>query len=384
MSSLKVLGWAVPALGLSAAAWMGWQRREAGPPPAGPEVKIVTVLKGPIRQVVREIGHLQPLVSAEVKPEISGRVTQVLASVGQAVQVGEVLVRLDDRILLKGLEEARIDVEQASLNEEKARRNLDRRLQLERGGQGLISPEELEDSRTEYALAIVARRQAETAVQKVEEELQHTAVTAPLAGTVLACAVKPGDVVVGSTSAASPTPLMLLADTARMSVVVAVNEMDYPKVAAGQRVEVRAVALGADVFPGEITAVGLAGNADAKNKNIITFTVEAVVKDPRGKLRSGMTATVDIITREKQQALLLPREAVLMREGRCRLIRVSGGKEETLDLDTGLETETEVEIASGLEAGDEVKQGAWTQEDLEAFRKDVDERRKKRAGHTRF
>lgn len=353
---------------------MAFQGKGA-PAPCRPESRTAEARTGPLRRTVREIGQLQPVQWVDVKSEISGRVAQILVAVGTSVKSGQVLVRLDDRILLKQLEQARIKVELARLTEDKQRRNLARRTQLSQDGRGLIAPEELDQARTDYDLAVVSRRDAESAVQTVEEQLQHTTIVSVLDGLVIERGVNPGDVVVGSASAGAPIALLRVADVTRMRVLVEVNEVDYPDVAAGQPVEVHPVALVGQVFRGEVVAVGLSGRADAKNRNLITYQVQAEVKDPKGSLRAGMTATVDIITREKTEALLIPREAVLRKDGATRVIRVSDGREGTVDIKTGLEGETEVEVLDGLQAGDRVKLGAWTEADWEAFRKGQQDRR---------
>ncbi len=362
------------ALLLAGGGWMAFREKDA-PAPAGAESRTAEARTGPLRQTVREIGQLQPVVSVDVRSEISGRVAEVLAEVGTPVKAGQVLLRLDDRVLLKQLEQAKIKVEQARLTEDKQRRNLERRTRLSQDGRGVIAAEELDQARTDYDLAVVSRRDAESAVQTVEEQLQHTTIASVLDGLVIERAVNPGDVVIGSASAGAPTSLLRVADVSRMRVMVEVNEVDYPKVAAGQPVEVHPVALVGQVFRGEVVAVGLSGHADAKNKNLITYQVQAEVEDSRGSLRAAMTATVDIITREKAEALLIPREAALQRDGVTRVIRVSDGREEQVEVETGLEGETEVEVVKGLQAGDRVKLGAWTEADWEAFRKDQLDRR---------
>jgi RND family efflux transporter MFP subunit len=362
------------ALVLAGGGWMAF-RGKGVPVPAGADSRTVEVRTGPLRQTVREIGQLQPVEWVDVKSEISGRISQILAEVGTPVKSGQVLVRLDDRILLKQLDQARIKVELARLTEDKQRRTLARRTQLFEDGRGVIAAEELDQARTDYDLAVVSRRDAENAVQTVEEQLQHTTIVSVLDGLVIERGVNPGDVVIGSASAGAPTALMRVANVARMRVVVEVNEVDYPDVAVGQPVEVHPVALVGKVFRGAVVAVGLSGHADAKNKNLITYQVKAEVQDFSGSLRSAMTATVDIVTREKAEALLIPREAVLKQDGATRVIRVLDGQEETVDIKTGLEGETEVEVLEGLQAGDRVKLGAWTEADWEVFRKDQQDRR---------
>ena len=366
--SRAALAWGLAGAGLL--GWGGWRlwapARKAGAD--APAFRTAEAKRGPLRQTVREVGHLQPAVWVDVKSEISGRVAEALASIGDEVKAGQVLVRLDDRIPAQQLAQARIKVELARLTEEKQKRGLDRRSRLSGEGRSVISPEELEQARTDYDLAVVSRRDAESAAQTAEDQLKHTTILSPLDGLVIERAVNPGDVVIGSASAGAPTALMRVANCRRMEVVLEINEVDYPKVAAGQPVELRATALGDEVFRGKVVSVGLSGHADAKNKNLITYTVQAEVDDAEGHLRASMTATVDIITAERKDALVLPREAVVPRDGKPSVFRLSGGDGEDVAVKTGLQNDTEVEIAEGLKEGDSVRLGAWGEEDWKAFR----------------
>ena len=127
MSRTTLLGLSVAAL-LTAGGWKLWAPAMKGVE-AAPAFRTAEAKRGPLRQTVREVGHVQPSVRTDVKSEVSGRVAEVLAKTGDTVKAGQVLVRLDDRIPLKQLEQARIKVEQARLTETKQKRNFDRRAQ---------------------------------------------------------------------------------------------------------------------------------------------------------------------------------------------------------------------------------------------------------------
>ncbi len=376
------VAWAGGAFALILLAGGGGYAWLQGSGEGEPEEKdrTVRVRFAPLRQVVREIGHLQPVVKIEVKPEISGRVSEILADVGDAAKTGQVLVRLDDRILLNQLEQARIKLGQARLTEDKHCRNLERPAQHSEGGPALIPREELEQARTDYEMAVASRRDAENTVKNMEDQLRHTAIASPMDGLLIERGVSVGDVVIGTSSAGAPTTLVTVADTKRMQVVIEVNEVDYPKVASGQAVELKTSSRPDRTLRGKVVSVGLSGHPDAKNKNVITYTVKAEVEDPSGSLRAGMTATADIITQEKEKALIIPREAVGLKDGKPFAIRVKDGKGESVDLATGLESENEVEVLSGLAEGEEVRLGAWTASDWEAYHKAQRDRRDQSMG----
>ncbi|GEM_PF-2582962 len=373
----KGLAWTAGAAALLFGGWKVWHREKPRPENTPvEEVRTATAHRGTLQQVVRETGRLQPATQIEVKSEVGGRVAEILVDTGETVKAGQLLVRLDDRILKTQREQALLKVEQARLTEESKQRVSERKRRMAAGSPGLIPVEELEQARTDADLAVVSRRDAEQAVRNVEEQLAHTAIASSMDGRVIERAVGVGDVVVGTSTAGTPTTLMTVADTRRMQVVVEVHEVDAPKVAVGQAVEVRASPLPERTFHGKVAAVGLSGHADAKNRNVVTYTVQALLEDPEGLLRAGMTAAVDIVTTRRENALLLPREAVTSREGKPWALRMKDSKGERVALTTGLEGETEVEILSGLSEGDVVRLGGFDEEDWQDFHQGQEDRRK--------
>jgi len=132
-------------------------------------------------------------------------------------------------------------------------------------------------------------------------------------------------------------------------VSVNVEESRLGQVSNGQNVALRVLAYPGVEFPGLVPSV-----APIADKKTHTFVVKVMPLDKKGLLRSGMYADVTILAQEKPQALLAPRAAVAERDGKQFVYRVKDNQVEQVQVSTGLSNETDIEIKSGLKAGDQI------------------------------
>ena len=209
---------------------------------------------------------------------------------------------------------------------------------------------------------------AQIALEAAQQELTKYRIASPVDGTILVKNAKVGDVA----SADSQDPMMVIADMSRMKFSVEIDEMDIWEIEQGQLVVITAAALPGQTFMGEITNVG--GEGNVKGNGITTYNVEVTINDP-GKLRSGMNIDARIVLDSASNALTLPDNALYEADGTNALViaRVAGGADEELVVDSseypgifvpdgyqlvrieyGVSDGINVEIVSGLRAGDEV------------------------------
>lgn len=209
---------------------------------------------------------------------------------------------------------------------------------------------------------------AQIALEAAQQELTKYRIASPVDGTILVKNAKVGDVA----SADSQEPMMVIADMSRMKFSVEIDEMDIWEIEQGQLVVITAAALPGQTFMGEITNVG--GEGNVKGNGITTYNVEVTINDP-GKLRSGMNIDARIVLDSASNALTLPDNALYEADGTNALViaRIAGGADEELVVDGseypgifvpdgyqlvrieyGVSDGINVEIVSGLRAGDEV------------------------------
>lgn len=177
--------------------------------------------------------------------------------------------------------------------------------------------------------------------------LDNTRVTAPIGGQVARIPIDEGNL------AGLATPLAVIVNEAAMVVKAALPERHYGAfLAAGERirVQVRFTALGdGEALPGRLVAVS--PTIDPASR---TFTAEVEVNDPRGRLASGMYASVTFEMERAEDAQLVPAAALCSRGGRRGVFVVDGEVARFRALVTGIEAEGAVQVLGGLEGGERI------------------------------
>lgn len=193
--------------------------------------------------------------------------------------------------------------------------------------------------------------QAKAQVQNLEVQLNKTVLRAPFAGLVTRQDAKLGQSVTPGTS------LVTLMANGALKVTAKVPEVDIGKVAVGNHVEIHLDAFPEANFAGTVSKVDPAETIlDGVVNYQITITFDQ--QDPR--LRSGLTANLDIITQDKE-VLVLPQTALLQHNNALYVHKVVQGKQIETTVTTGIIGQDElVEVLTGLQEGDIVLNPATT------------------------
>jgi len=188
----------------------------------------------------------------------------------------------------------------------------------------------------------IAAAQARVDAARATLEMAH--VRAPFSGTITAVHVMPGDRV----SAGSPA--FGLADLSRLLVDVELSEVDVNRVRMGQPVELTFDAVPDKVYQGEVVEIGLVGMAA---QGVVNFPVTVQILDADGLVRPGMTAAVNIVAEEVEDALQIPNRAVRLRDGRRVVYVLRQGELTPVTVELGVSSETNSQVLEGdLEVGD--------------------------------
>lgn len=301
---------------IGGAGFLGWRRFGATP-----EVAVVAVKRGSVAEVVYATGVVEPTRWAKVIAYQRKRIVDICDCEGRTVKAGDVLARLDDT------------EEKANLAELEARRAL-----LKNDVDRVTGLYKL-NAATKTALdqAITALREYDARVEARKQRLADLVLRAPIDGVVLKREGHIGDMAGTGVNDAlfwvgKPKPLRIDAD---------VNEEDMPRVKVGQKALLRhdgypGQALEAEV--GEITPKG-----DPQTK---TFRVYLTLPDDT-PLRIGMSVEANIVIAARENALVVPAEAIL--DG--AVDRVSNGVVARAPVKTGVRGVRLVEILSGLDEG---------------------------------
>lgn len=287
-------------------------------PSSAPHVSYRTVPaeRGALRVEVSATGTLAPLTQVDVSTELSGVVRSVSVDENQRVSAGDVLAVLDTGRIEAQIERAEANVAAAAarvLDAEvtltETRQALARAEQL--ASRGMVADQALETSkaafdRADSAVAIARANQdiAEAELKLQQADLDKSTIYAPIDGIVLTRSLNPGQTVSASTQA--PILFVIAENLERMELKAAIDEADIGQVAEGQTARFTVDAFPTRRFDAEISDIAY---ASVVTEGVVTYEARLAVTNDELLLRPGMTATVDIVTREAEDALLVPASA---------------------------------------------------------------------------
>ena len=186
-----------------------------------PEVPTAQAERRDIREEIRLSGDVSPAFQVEIKPEVGGKLRDVLTATGRAVKAGELLFVIDDSDLQIERASAQVEIDGAVVTVEKLAGNLDRARQLFEAK--LISKEIYENLDADHRLAENAQERAQRRLETVDDRITKTRVPAPADGTILSVPVIAGQIVVPAVSVNAGTTLATLADLSSLIVDAHVN-----------------------------------------------------------------------------------------------------------------------------------------------------------------
>ncbi|MBN1220104.1 MAG: efflux RND transporter periplasmic adaptor subunit [Anaerolineae bacterium] len=194
----------------------------------------------------------------------------------------------------------------------------------------------------DFEIARTAIEQAEAAVELANHQLDEATIKAPFDGVIAELYITEG-------SSVGPQAPVALEVSAAVEMPVGIEESRIGQVANGQP-----AALQVDAYPGQDFAAVVSNIAPVADKNSHTFKASITPLDENGLLRSGMFAVVSILIQQKQGTLLVPLDAITEVNGQSSVFVVKRNVAELRPVTVGLTSDGQVEILSGLEAGETV------------------------------
>jgi multidrug efflux pump subunit AcrA (membrane-fusion protein) len=342
------------------------------------DVRLFTVLEKAVPRRVQAVGSLFPLEESTVSSEVAGRVESVLADVGDRVTQGQVLVTLSPVELRFDVDRQRsavlqirarlglgptdplpkdpsqvASVQRAAADMFDAEQKNNRAEQLYRDK--LISQQQLDEAgarykgaRATYELALQEVEQlkaqlqsSETAVKLAEKKLSDASIRAPIPGTIKQRRVSAGEYVLVQ------SPIAVVVRTDQLRARLAVPEKWAGVVKTGTPVEVRVEAYPNEAFRGTVLRINPAVTQETR-----TFEVEALIPNADGRLKPGFFIQASLPSDLAERILLAPDKAVSYRYGIYKVFVLKGSTVEERDVQVGAHQESQLEILSGLAAGE--------------------------------
>jgi RND family efflux transporter MFP subunit len=297
------------------------------------DVYYVTVEKATVKNLSVSfslVGTITANNDVNIISETSGRVTAVLAKVGDYKQAGSVLLQIDDE-----LKKAAFTSAQA--NYDKAKKDYERFQQLYK--EKSVSDSQLDQAKLGFSLAeaqyIVAKRQ-----------LNDTQIKTPISGYVTARYVNVGSMVQGAPQA---TLVANIVDISKLKVKLNVAEKDVFSLKVNDPVSITVDVYPEIIFKGRIESVGY------KSDEAHTYPVEiSLHNESKNPLRAGMFARVEFTSLQERASIVIPRESLVGSIKQPQIFIVQNGIAKLRNIVVGREAGTMVEVLRGIQEGEEI------------------------------
>jgi RND family efflux transporter MFP subunit len=330
----------------------GRGRGQAGPM----TVEVAIVKKGSVAQQLTGVGNLVGDATVAVVPRAAGRLLDVFVRLGDRVNRGQRIAKIEDNEILEQVNQAVAsqEVSQATIRQREAdlklaETNLERSRNL--FTKQLLPKQTLDDTEARHQAAVaqldLARAQNTQSNARLDElkiNLANTNIISPVNGFVARRAVDPGAFV------GNNTPVVDVVDITKVRLVVNIIEKDLKQLAAGDETRVEV-----DAFPGETFTGRIARVAPVLDPQTRTASIEIEIPNPNYRLKPGMYARISITTDERKDTLVVPANAIVDYSGRRGVFLANEDNTVAFRaVRVGIEEAAQTEVLDGLEEGDRV------------------------------
>ena len=282
-----------------------------------PEVQTTQVEKAKIVQKVNATGKIQPKTQVKI--------IRLDVREGDWVEKGDFLLELDRERYLASVESEEANVRSIQANANLVKENMEQterefKRARELVERGLESQAALDSAQAAYQVEVARFQSANDQVEQAKgrlkqarDDLSKTTIYAPMAGTISDLNKEQGEIAIGSQF--QEDVIMVLANLEAMEALVNVDENDIVAIELGQTSEIEVDALPDELLKGTVAEIANSANVSAQGtaSQKTEFEVKITVDSPTDNLRPGMTASADIVTDTREEALSIPIQSVTVR-----------------------------------------------------------------------
>lgn len=304
------------------------------PKDVGPEYTTEKAIRTDLQQTVSVTGEVVDIVKADVSPEISGTTEELAVKVGDRVEKGQKIAKINDSVVRAQLSEALIALQ---IQQEQ--------LDLKRRKWDTLKPEEKEAAK----LAVESARATTWTLQK---QMKKNIVYAPIDGIIAKKYLEEGEM------ATMGKPLVTISGEKGFEIEADVPESDIDKIKIGQKGQATFDAfLSDEIFEFEVTEVEPTATII---QDVVYYRVTFKILTEEKRIKSGMSTDIDILTAEKKDVLAVSNQAIKNEDGKryVEILEIDADQQKTVkraDVKAGLRGDSGLtEIVSGLSEGEEV------------------------------
>ena len=284
-------------------------------------------VRGDVYAMYTGTAPIEAFAEANVIAKVSGEIRQLLVEEGDEVKKGQVLARLDG-------ERLRLELNESEAKLRKLQRDYERNVDLQ--AKGLISDGDFE--KIKYEMEAL-----EAAFNLASLELDYTQIRAPIDGVVAERLVKVGNTI------SEGDALFRVTSLDPLVAYLHVPEREYRNITPGQPVGIEI-----DALRGETIIATVSRVSPIVDPQTGTFKITIEISDEKRRMKPGMFGRVGVIYDVHENALQIPRSALVENEGEASVFVVDGDRAVRRAVDTGYGNRGMVEIVSGLQEGDQV------------------------------
>lgn len=321
-----------------------------------------TVKKMNLSKTIQGTGSAYAGTTKEVSAGNNGTLSGLTVKVGDTVTKGQELFTCTSSELSKAVTnaernltkaKAQLSSDQAALAAAKTQLAADKSAVMVDSAKITTDEKTISDAKSKISDDEYTVADAKSALSDAEDAAEGQTVTSPIAGTVTAVNSSNGDTLQAGKSVVTVT------DMNTLKVNVSVDELDITSVKAGQTAAITFDALTGKTFTGSVESIAQTGTT---SNNVTTYAVAVSISKPTG-IRLGMNANVTIAIVSKNNALVIPEEALVEANSK-KYVRVqssgsssgqntssSAGSSSLTEIKTGIETEDYIEVTSGVSEG---------------------------------
>lgn len=295
------------------------------------EVDLSTVSQRIISPSILASGFLAHEEEVMLSSEVIGKVAGLMIEEGDTVKIGDLVLQVDDKNFLAGLEQSEAVVRMNTIDIERQEvriKNLERQFERSKSlyERSLIGEQEYESLLNQLDLAKIdflsskeGLVQAEAQLDQVLDNLSKTQIISPIDGVVTSLDIKVGETAIASSTNIPGSSLMTIANPASIYTEVLVDEADIANIEIGQRAEIVAIAYPDEPMQGIVRFIANTAKI-AQGRTGLSFVVKIDIAD-RGNvtLRPGMSCRAEIFTQQERNVAAIPIEAVIFEEDRAEL-----------------------------------------------------------------
>jgi len=299
------------------------------------------VKRGNIVSFIYTTGTIFPKQESMISPKTSGRIEKLYVDEGDQVKKGQPLVELEQERLRIVVKEAKASLKEAQAQLKNLEATLKRSQKLFE--EGVVDSQRFDDVTTERDLAKARVQRARATLERAQQDLKDSVITAPFDGFIVEKMMNEGEMA----TTMPPSNIFHLVDTSRVKIECGITEEKKMSIIVGKEVLIELDAYPDEVFTGKITTVN--PKVDPHSR---TFKIKIEIPNPDFRLESGMFARIRIIERESKNALLISQRVIINGEAVKKVFVVENGRAAEKLITTGIINHPIVEVTEGLKEGD--------------------------------